>query len=228
MYSVCGDCRAVLTKCVPVIKNICTNKSARVIKTVRLDMDTVEQLIEKYPGNMRILHMIRDPRGVVLSRMKSSWSQLGSTNSKNAKKVLDFKQVLSKEPKSVKENTGVLQRNKSMSEFTKEAKVYCTLALRDIQKRKEIEQRYPGTTLEIVYEDLVKNPTEIVNGIYKFLGLRVHAEVGKWLKQVASSKAASQKVAGKWESQIPGDVVESIDKTCTDLYWEMGNKWEAL
>ncbi len=56
------------------LTNTCLNSRVRAIKTVRATSDIVEPLLQKDP-DFRVIHLMRDPRGVVKSRMASSWSQ---------------------------------------------------------------------------------------------------------------------------------------------------------
>ena len=44
------------------------------IKTVRTDEHVATRFLQKYQ-NFRLIHILRDPRGVTLSRMKKQWAQ---------------------------------------------------------------------------------------------------------------------------------------------------------
>ena len=88
-YKQCMDNQRtrVMTNCISSIKSICQEKKIRVVKTVRLEADTIEELKQKHPG-LKIIHMIRDPRAVVLSRIKVNWATLGSLDTSKAQAKL--------------------------------------------------------------------------------------------------------------------------------------------
>jgi hypothetical protein len=52
----------------------CRVRPVRVIKTVRTDASVPSRLFAEY-ANFRLMHVLRDPRGVVVSRRKKSWAQ---------------------------------------------------------------------------------------------------------------------------------------------------------
>ena len=56
------------------LKEPCKKTQTRAIKTVRGTMDEAEVLLEKDP-NFKVIHLLRDPRGVTRSRMKATWSR---------------------------------------------------------------------------------------------------------------------------------------------------------
>ncbi|KAH9509347.1 hypothetical protein Btru_046819 [Bulinus truncatus] len=55
-------------QCVSAVRKRCQNASAVVQKVVRLSMSEVDRYLEQDPS-VKIIHLVRDPRGVLLSRM---------------------------------------------------------------------------------------------------------------------------------------------------------------
>ena len=62
-----GDVQRNVDSCLRTILPKCLESKLHAIKTVRLDMGSVEKLLENIP-NLRVIHLLRDPRGVALSR----------------------------------------------------------------------------------------------------------------------------------------------------------------
>ncbi|OWF43943.1 Carbohydrate sulfotransferase 1 [Mizuhopecten yessoensis] len=56
-------------KCISKLIPVC-EKAVRIIKTIRLSMDMVQELMENIP-NLKVIHLLRDPRGMIVSRIKA-------------------------------------------------------------------------------------------------------------------------------------------------------------
>ncbi|XP_033759406.1 carbohydrate sulfotransferase 1-like [Pecten maximus] len=56
-------------KCISEMIPYCKS-GTRIAKTIRLSMDVVDVLMEKFP-NLKVIHLLRDPRGMIVSRMKT-------------------------------------------------------------------------------------------------------------------------------------------------------------
>ena len=53
--------------CIPKLEATCRSADVRVIKTIRLELDTIESVRSKV-GNLKIIHLVRDPRAMLNSR----------------------------------------------------------------------------------------------------------------------------------------------------------------
>lgn len=71
--------------CARQLQRICSDSPFRIIKTIRLQLHDIKNLLEDLP-NLKIIHLVRDPRATLLSQarlgMCSSWrgGQVGCTN----------------------------------------------------------------------------------------------------------------------------------------------------
>ena len=69
------DVEPTLTKCASnYLDKPCKQKKLRVIKTVRANMRSAELLLKSYQY-LYLIHLYRDPRGVIRSRLKADWSR---------------------------------------------------------------------------------------------------------------------------------------------------------
>ena len=65
-------------QCVSILQTVCQSSDVRVVKTVRAAMLEMDHLLQTLP-NFRLLHLIRDPRGVITSRKANlSFRGIGS------------------------------------------------------------------------------------------------------------------------------------------------------
>ena len=56
------------TSCTRIVTGACKNAKYRIIKTIRLSMDLVKELMEIIP-DLKVIHLVRDPRGIINSRL---------------------------------------------------------------------------------------------------------------------------------------------------------------
>jgi hypothetical protein len=72
------QCMANYTKqmshCHGILQQTCRNAKQRVIKTLRLDMETIGLAMRRYPS-LRVLHLVRDPGAMVNSRLAVNVSE---------------------------------------------------------------------------------------------------------------------------------------------------------
>ena len=82
-YKICQNRqRKHIHKCIIKATDPCNEADIIAMKTVRVTMDTVEELIRRDPS-IYVIHYLRDPRATVLSKKETSgsfWSLYGSSN----------------------------------------------------------------------------------------------------------------------------------------------------
>ena len=223
----------VMNKCVPVIDKICTSKPLHVIKTVRMDLETVVGLMDKYP-NMRVIHLIRDPRSVVLSRIKSGWSTQGGTNLKDARGALKNTKGTIPQPQHVNGNIsyedfslGAELRNSPVppNGVAREAQMYCSLTRKDIITRRYLEEKYPGSTYQMIYDHMVSHPVHELERIYEFIDEPIPKSISSWVKTLNSGARTSQSIAGKWRKEMAVGTAKQVDAYCQNLYDTIEYHW---
>ena len=177
--------------CMETLKGMCSSRSLHALKTVRMTMQSVEFMLEDNP-NLRIIHLVRDPRGVVLSRQHT----------------VSFRGLYSGD------------------DMPKEAALYCTQAVEDIKLREVIERRYPGRTLQVVYEDLTQNPMHFAEKIYSFLEEKIPADINAWwFDNTKGIVKDSKQIAEKWQSKLSYGISKSISEVCSEFYRSVKYDW---
>ena len=69
-----SDQMRAVKPCVHILHTSCTRQAIRAIKTVRVTMLEAEDLMQRLP-QLKVVHLLRDPRAVVASRRISRWSR---------------------------------------------------------------------------------------------------------------------------------------------------------
>lgn len=117
-------------------------------------------------------------------------------------------------------------RAKYSSSIPKEAELYCSEVLQDIKVRKRIEDRFPGSVMQIIYEHIVTNPVERINTVYSFLNETLTDEVKYWvIKNSDSARSNSSRIAAKWQDKLSFKVAKKVTDTCVNLYEAVNYKW---
>lgn len=187
--------RLVIDKnCTPLFTKACSYRSLRVTKVVRATMDSMQPLLRSVP-NFRVIHLLRDPRAVVLSR-RNFLSSGGLF-------------------------TGV-DRNGSM---ILEAQLYCRTVVNDIRTRLELEKEHPGKILTIVYEDLVQNFKTYAENIYRFMDSPISNNTSSWIEKSDAGEQNSTEIAHKWKRILTYQEHVDIWNGCKEFYQMTNYKW---
>ncbi|XP_063415825.1 carbohydrate sulfotransferase 5-like [Mytilus trossulus] len=62
--------RSNISSCIRRLVEVCKQMKNKILKVVRLRMETIELLLKRLP-NLKIIHLVRDPRGILNSLMRS-------------------------------------------------------------------------------------------------------------------------------------------------------------
>ena len=175
-------------KCQNLLSDVCRNHTIRVIKTVRATMESMEPLLKKLP-NFRVIHLVRDPRAVALSR------------------------------KLFKGNVRGIYSGNVTNTITKEATLYCSTVVRDVKARQRLEREYPGKIYTLSYDELVTNTSLYLEQVYEFLDATPPYPVVKWLKNINSkTNKTSEEISKQWENVISVRVNEEIIDRCREFF----------
>lgn len=186
-----------LDSCGHLLSKICIQRPIRAVKTVRATMESMEPLLAALP-NFRVIHLLRDPRAVMLSRRNFDGS---------AKTLY-----------SVDQDAFLIPT---------EARLFCKLVVRDIQVRMDLEERYPGRIFTVFYEDVMEQFKTYTDNIYAFLNVSSPVDSNWWRKKVwALYSERSRKKAFKWRTNLTFRENKDIVDNCTELFELVGDKWE--
>ena len=141
------------TRCTPLLLASCDSRQLRAAKTVRATMASMEPLLKNLP-NSRVIHLIRDPRGVVLSRYKVGRIFMGRYSVRGVSRIDE-----------------VLRR---------ESQLYCRTVVNDVKIRRRLEKLYPGRIYTLVYDDVVRSLQKTLKNVYFFLNTTSPKNITEW------------------------------------------------
>ena len=181
--------RGVDRNCVEVLRKVISDRRLRATKVVRATMDSMRPLLLALP-NLRVIHLVRDPRAVALSRIRFGESGRGAYT---------------------------LSIQKSESYVVAEASLYCHHVTADIRSRLVLEHEFPGRILLIRYEDVIANPEQTFRDIYEFLDEPLpKATIEEMQKMV--QKGQEMNLATKWQGNMTYKEAITIMRQCAEFF----------
>ncbi|XP_068103864.1 carbohydrate sulfotransferase 6-like [Hyperolius riggenbachi] len=188
-------------KSLKLMAETCKMYSHVVMKTVRiLDLSVLLPLFRDPALDLRILHLVRDPRAVAFSR-------------KYFILKIEDHIVLKKEGN---ENITI---NRVMEKICR-SQVH-------INNVAKAAQALQGRYMAIRYEDLAYKPLQSINKIFSFASLRSTEDLEQWAYNITHQEKEgkngvmtfsreSSKVVQRWRTTLDFDFVEEIQKSCKE------------
>jgi len=171
----------------------CAVRPLRVAKLVRASMLSMKPLLDWLP-DLRVIHLVRDPRPVALSRRDFHESARGK-----------FSELTT-----------------NLSERTiREASIYCRQVVDDIRWRHRLEQRYPNRVYSLTYEQLVDDPVGRASDIYRFIGETPSDSVMNSFKTLAigNGNKTAKYLSTRWlDDRISLREFDGINEHCSELF----------
>ena len=99
-----------------------------------------------------------------------------------------------------------------------EAKYLCKKMLNDLKEYKLISKLYKGALKLVKYEDLIKNPKDIVSEVFRFLDHSVSSTSKVGYLQAADAIEAQ---ATKWKRQFDAKIQQDMTDVCWDVLIEL-------
>ncbi|XP_010881696.1 carbohydrate sulfotransferase 1 [Esox lucius] len=193
----------------------CLSRGHVAIKTVRVPVvGDLRTLTEDPRLDLRIVHLVRDPRAILASRMAAFSEQFRAWKIWNA---------TARQPRYV-----------DLSQITS--------TCRDMAQSAEIGLQNPawlrGRYLLVRYEDLALNPEEKAREIYRFVGLQMDKNVHSWIAQNTKSREPStsewnykysttrdsKATTESWRLRLSYDIVRTLQTLCNDTLSLLGYK----
>ncbi|XP_041692607.1 carbohydrate sulfotransferase 1-like [Coregonus clupeaformis] len=191
----------------------CLSRGHVAIKTVRVpEVGDLRTLTEDPRLDLRIVHLVRDPRAILASRMMAFSEQFRAWKIWNA--------------------TGRQPRYVDLSQITSTCRDMADSAETMLQRPAWLRGRY----LLVRYEDLALNPKEKAQEIYRFVGLEMDENVHSWIAQNTNNSAPptskwnykysttrdSKATAESWRLRLGFDIVRTLQSLCNDTLSLLG------
>ncbi|KAL4223933.1 hypothetical protein ACF0H5_017394 [Mactra antiquata] len=182
--------------CLLQLEANCLNTSHRILKTIRVSMEIAAIMLERIP-NLRIIHLVRDPRGITNSRQKARSTFRTSAKTRPHSKSL----------------CNIMNSNMNYSDLIQakypgrlKTVFYESLAERPVDGAK------------FVYDFMKSNLTETISkNIYQ----SSHADVED-TNYYGTSRSNSSLTAYAWRKTFGIAKTRIVDNACRDVYQKLG------
>lgn len=189
----------------------CQSRSHVSIKTVRIPVISDLRLLTEDPRlDLRIIHLVRDPRAILASRITAFADPFIAWKIWNA--------------------TGKQPHNVDLTQIVR--------TCQDMENSVDIGLKKPawlhGRYLLVRYEDLALNPEAKAKEIYKFLDLDIDKKVLTWISQNTngtlstnskySTSRDSKTTPESWRLHLGFDIVKTVQKLCINTLALLGYK----
>ena len=185
--------RQRVANCTEVLRNAIVTHRLRAAKVVRATMASMRPLLRALP-DLRIIHLVRDPRAVSLSRIRFNSGARGAYTQRV---------------------------RKISSPFVAEAMLYCNHVTADIRSRLSLEREFPGRILLMRYEDVVANPEQRFRDIYTLLDEPIPTATLKRMRRQASL-GQRRNVTTKWQKALKLTDQTEIARRCSEFFRLLG------
>ncbi|KAK3548080.1 hypothetical protein QTP70_004510 [Hemibagrus guttatus] len=176
----------------------CQSKSHVSIKTVRIPLIShLRLLTEDSRLNVRIVHLVRDPRAILASHITTFTAEFSAWKIWND---------TGKQPPSI-----------DLTQITKTCQDMEDSVNTGLKKPAWLHGRY----LLVRYEDLALNPEAKAKEIYRFLDLDIGDSVLEWISQNTNNSKTTSEI---WRLCLNFDIVETVQKLCKNTLDLLGYK----
>ncbi|KAL1247982.1 hypothetical protein QQF64_023358, partial [Cirrhinus molitorella] len=194
----------------------CRSYSHVVLKEVRFfELESLYPLLRDPSLDLRIIHLVRDPRAVFRSRERSA-------------------KALARDSTIVLEQANVPEKNKPyqvLQEICRShVRIYETATLKPPDFLR-------GRYKMIRYEDLVRNTLEEIEAMYNFVGLETTEHLQEWIYRITHGKGKgtnkdafdttsrnAEDVSLAWRTTLPFEKVQRIQEACKGAMTLLGYK----
>ncbi|XP_013889130.1 carbohydrate sulfotransferase 6 [Austrofundulus limnaeus] len=198
------------------VQAACNTYSHVVLKEVRFfELESLYPLLQDPNLDLRIIHLVRDPRAVMKSREAS--------------------------PKAFLRDSAIVLEQKDIPAAEVSYKVLQEICRSHIRINERAIVKPPpflkGRYKMVRYEDLARNPLKEVSDIYDFVGLEMSNQMGEWIYKKTHGKGKGTKkeafqitsrnaadVSQAWRTVLPYSKVKRVQEMCKGAMKLLGYK----
>ncbi|XP_036453606.1 carbohydrate sulfotransferase 2a [Colossoma macropomum] len=212
-------CRKCPSQKIHLLEQECLKYNTVVIKGVRIfDMNVLAPLMEDPALNLKVIHLVRDPRAVANSRI----------NSKHGLIRENMQVVRSRDPKTrhvphVDQKTN--KKEGSDYQAVSALEVICEYMSQTLKTALNPPSWLKGKYMTVRYEDLVEKPIKTLRNVYSFINLTATRDMESFAMNMTSGNSSSYdpfmvssrnatKAAYGWRTVLSYQQIRQVEEYC--------------
>ncbi|TNN36117.1 Carbohydrate sulfotransferase 6 [Liparis tanakae] len=196
------------------VEEACSTYSHVVLKEVRFfELESLFPLLQDPTLDIRIIHLVRDPRAVVRSKEESA--------------------------KAFMSDNAIVLEQRSIPAPEVQYQVMKEICQSHVRINERAVLKPPpflkGRYKMVRYEDVARNPLEEITAMYEFVGLEATSQLEEWIYRVTHGKGKGSKkeafeitsrnaadVSQAWRTVLPHSKVKRIQEVCQEAMALLG------
>jgi len=181
-----------IAECLPLLKTSCDSTNLRAQKVLKMNFDVVGEVMKKDP-QVYVIHMIRDPRGILVSRQE--------------------RKLFSRYARNIEEEATLLC-HKMLVDIKKQEKLKEAYPSRIIQiKYEELAENATLVMSDIMSFLNREIPDVLKREIENIMHSNIESE-----KAFGVQRKNSSATANAWKGKMSNNVKSCVDRICSEVY----------
>ncbi|XP_071479383.1 carbohydrate sulfotransferase 1-like [Diadema antillarum] len=200
---------------------LCSMFKGRVaIKVIRADLENIRPLIVEEKLNVKVIHLVRDPRGSAASRIRYYFTLCRRAVKKHWHEFAMYGRLA---PLGLLNTT-----QKPKDSITR----MCSWVRENLRDSSNLPDWLQGRYFLLKYEDFAEAPLKVTEDVYKFVGMPLPDKVKSWVyshTQVGKSNTGtfdvqknSKATAKRWMSELRSLEIWQVEAACLDVMDRLG------
>nr|XP_054924905.1 carbohydrate sulfotransferase 5-like [Dermacentor andersoni] len=207
---------------------VCKTAPTQVMKVVRIDMDTVRRFLLDGPtpiaGEFSVVHLVRDPRAIWLSRQKRGWCR-GRADCSSARVLCD----------EIERDLDVFENlRREFPGPTIQVRLKSSCERSGCEAPMLKEKNLIDSFAQVRYEDLAMDPLNVTVNLYDALGMPFTTFVKKFIESHTSERNIrvrrnpyatsrnSKDMVDAWKRSIKPSHARHINRACRRVIKRLG------
>ena len=193
-YRSCRKNNSTKAACLHIMERFCRLAKHRVTKVLRLSVDNLENILFQNP-NVKVIHLFRDPRAVINSRITTDWYYL-------------------------KDNPNDTRH----ADIRNNADGLCKRMVYDLNKGLKLRRKYPKRFTFLLFEDINSDVQNRVQNLYSYLGMTKPgvkdryfnlSDIGKHEHTVVKKM---NDFSSWWRTHLTFSAAKAVEQECKEVF----------
>uniref|UniRef100_W5LUK6 Sulfotransferase n=1 Tax=Astyanax mexicanus TaxID=7994 RepID=W5LUK6_ASTMX len=222
-------CKKCPSHNIQVLEEQCLKYDTIVIKGVRiLDINILAPLMEDPSLNLKVIHLVRDPRAVANSKIKSKHGLI-----RENMQVVRSRDPKARHPPLMDPNQKQNRKDSSDYHSVSAMEVTCDHMYKTMKTALDPPSWLKGKYMTVRYEDLVDNPVNTLRSVHHFLNITNNRDLETFAMNMTSGNSETSqpflvssrnatKAANAWRTVLSYQQIRQVEEYCSQAMSLLG------